>query len=456
MKRIIATSALLTGLLACGAPTLRAQVTNALNIYHAIELEYQTETGKSYMLQGSLDLLHWTDIGTPVLGNGQMVDQLFSTKNADTVQYASYRLQILPGPTNGYAPWSVDGVQVQMDDGSATNIVSYLSSTNGQDIYAAGNDPFTYQFARTGENDSRADRTYSPTRRDTVSYTYTGPGAGSWVREDYEQGVLKGRVVGSFRYLGYVTNSVGTNLPPTIVPAQPPLPPNALTGLVYYVFTGSAPEKYQFNNTGNSGLATPATTSNEGESAPGGNIFTYTYSVLSSNTASLTINFGYYGIGGDRQEYDLSFNDGASGLFNRRIYRLGSLFTTDHGVFSPNAVLTPPAGTNNPTGGTNVPPASPVSYTYTMNVDTVPPRLVFSSTDKGTEFDDSAPSEFSYTYVATGPNTFQLVAKFKQDKYDEYDLTFSTGTSGTVVRQQFKNGYLNRTQAGTFTVAPTN
>ena len=222
---------------------------------------------------------------------------------------------------------------------------------------------------------------------------------------------------------------------------------------MYYTFTGPSPDKYQFN-TGNNGVATPGSSSGEVETTSTGNIYTYSYSVLSSNTASLTINFGYYGIGGDKQEYDLTFNDGSNALFTRRIYRLGSLFTTDNGVFTQNAVLssTTPGNTNSvPT----VAPTNPVGYTYTMNYSSTPPRLVFKNSVGGIEFDDSAPSDFTYTYTATGTDTFHVVVTFKPGRWDEYDLTFTSGSTGNMVVRRYEKSSLKRTDGGSFSVIST-
>ena len=454
-KRII--SLLGLGLLAMTGEQLTAQVSNGFQIYHAIEVVYQTERGKTYVLQGAVGLTNWTDIGDPVLGNGQLEDRIFSTKDS-TINFAAYRLQIGPGPTNGYAPWEIDGVNLQMEDNTASNVVQYLSVTNGQDVYVGGNDGFSYSYSRITASDGRIDRTYSPGRHDSLTYSYTAPGSGTWTRDEYEHGVLKSHNVGSFHYLGYSTNNpTGTNTLPSITPTEPPAPPAKLSGLTYYVFTGPVPDKYQFTSDA-SGVATPGTSSSgrHSDSSPGGNAFSYTYTVLSSNTASLNVNFGYYGIGGDRQEYDLTFTDGPSGQFNRRIYRLGSLFTTDQGVFSPNSTLPTTSGTNSTPGLTNEPPSNPAGLTYTMNVGEVPPRLVFQSAQNGIEFDDSAPTDFDYTYTTTGTNTFSLHVQFKSDRFDDYDLTFTGGAGGTMVRRQYRNNALVRTDSGTFDVTITN
>jgi hypothetical protein len=178
--------------------------------------------------------------------------------------------------------------------------------------------------------------------------------------------------------------------------------------------------------------------------------------VLSSITASLIVNFGYYGFGGDKNEYDLTYTDGPSGTFVRRIYRLGSLYSTDNGAFSPFAPAPgQPGGTNNPPVNTNQPPVNPAGLTYTVLGGNVPERLVFQTSASGIDFDDSAPTDFTFTYQATGTNTFNMVVRFKPDRWHEYDLTFINGVQGSYVRRQFKNSGLNRTDSGPFTVAPT-
>ena len=84
-----------------------------------------------------------------------------------------------------------------------------------------------------------------------------------------------------------------------------------------------------------------------------------------------------------------------------------------------------------------------------------PPRLVFSTSTAGTAFDDSAPSSFSSTYTANGSDKFHLVVTFKADKWDEYDLTFVTGATGTMVVHRFDKNALKRTDAGSFSVEST-
>jgi hypothetical protein len=64
--------------------------------------------------------------------------------------------------------------------------------------------------------------------------------------------------------------------------------------------------------------------------------FTYEYTVLSSNTAALNLSFPTNSFDGDRNEYDLTFTDGASGTFTRRIIRGGAVAAMDAGIFGPD------------------------------------------------------------------------------------------------------------------------
>jgi hypothetical protein len=175
------------------------------------------------------------------------------------------------------------------------------------------------------------------------------------------------------------------------------------------------------------------------------NIFTYTYTLTASNSAAIVVTFK----SGKWDEYDLTFSSAAQGLFVRREYQDGVLKDTDRGGFSA-VVLAPP---NPPGGGGGTMPTNSVSgFTYTMDDGgAIPTTLIFSSMTAGTELDDSAPSQFTYTYTVTGVNTANLVARFKTDKWDEYDLVFTAGAnSGAFVRRAFDQNLLKKTSSGSF------
>lgn len=424
-----------------------------VQIAPAVEIQYVTQVGKAYILQGALNLTNWTDIGYRVLGHGRSVRHLFPTRSDGTSDYVAYRVLEQEGPTNGFAPWSLDGGRIQQSTEGATNVVEYLDDHAGRDLYSSASDPFAYVFSRLSENDAQVERAYGPDRHDRVTYSYAGPGLGTWVREEYRLDVLERRIIGSFRYLSDATNCPPgvTNPPVVITPGLPPAPPALLTNLVYYVQSGALPDQLTFLT---------ASTGTESSTAAGrhvehgtANAFTYTYTVLSATTASLNINFGYYGFGGDRNEYDLTFTDGPSGTFVRRIFRLGSLVSTDSGTFSPYQHPPSPPETPGTTPDPNgPPPANPDGLTFVMARSDDPVRLVFRNPVSGVAFDDSAPSDFSYTYTPGEASKYNLVVRYKVDRWEEYDLTFTTGIDGTFVRREFKKGKLDRSDAGVFTV----
>ncbi len=52
-------------------------------IYTAVELEFPTEVGRIYQVQGSQDLEEWEDIGDKILGNGEPYQLFQSTRTED-------------------------------------------------------------------------------------------------------------------------------------------------------------------------------------------------------------------------------------------------------------------------------------------------------------------------------------------------------------------------------------
>ena len=454
MKRTTLLLTLAASLLAGLPARAAAPAYYGLRVHRAVEVEIQTETNRSYQLQGSTNLTHWDDVGEPFLGHGRGISRLSSTRgsNPTNANFYYYRVRVDEGPTNGFAPWSVAGLTISFDDSPGGDLTRFLTETNGVDL-GMDPDPFLYTFARTGTNSARLELNYSgayygvtgSNKLDLVTLTYTAAGAGTWSRDEFRNGVLKDHDTGLFRVAG--PTSGGTNNPGgTNIVVTPPAPPATLSNSVYYFQNSGTPDRYVFAN---------FTTGVEIQGIPDEglptNAFVYTYSVLSSNSAHLTINFGYYGAGGDRYDIDLSFTDGPAGHFVRREYRRGTLKDTDTGSFSPYLPQVT-GGTNNPPLNTNAPPANPQGFTYHTSTGE---HLVFQTAATGVQHDDSAPTDFSYTYAATGANAFRMRVQFKVDKWDDYDLSFTDGGHGSFVRRQFDQNVLKDTDVGTFTVSPT-
>jgi hypothetical protein len=58
-----------------------------LSIYTAIELDFVALLGQTYQLQRSTNLINWINVGSPITGSNQTVQQLFSTRGTNAQFY---------------------------------------------------------------------------------------------------------------------------------------------------------------------------------------------------------------------------------------------------------------------------------------------------------------------------------------------------------------------------------
>ncbi len=487
MKRTYVTIALAAALAGIGVNQLIAQIPVRLGVYTAIEVEYPTELGKSYTLQGSTNLTEWQDVGELLPGTGRTVNRIFSTKNGGEVNYNNYRLRIADGPTNGFAPWAFSGITVELDDEPGGDITRFLTDTTGEDLSEGDTDPFAYLYSRLGDNQGKAEITYASNRTEVVTFEFTGLGVGTWSRDEFRNGKLKDHDAGPFRIVGVAPVASGTNAPvvnPNVVvapPVAPPAPPASLSNLTYYFQASGIPDRYEFIDNSN-GREVQGVVQ---EGLPT-NSLVYTYTVLSSNTAFLRLSFGYYGMGGDRYDCDLTFTDGSSGHFTRKLYRRGVLKDTDDGAFSQDSNLGASGGSNStpPPANTNVadvwppvvtptaPPAPPVSLhgkTYFVYTTPSPDQYQFSGVNYGYASPGASIADevettpggnvYMYTYGNTGSNTASLVITYGYYNLggdrEEYDLTYVDGSTATFNRRLYRLGTLYTNQAGIFSTNST-
>jgi len=486
MKRIPSTLALIAALTAAGMSQLHAQTPTTVGINTAIEVEYQTELGKSYTLQGSTNFTSWTDLGEYLPGTGRNVDRIYSTKNGGEVKFNYYRLAVADGPTNGFAPWTLGGIDVELDDQPGGDVTKFLTNTNGENLSEGDTDQFSYLFSRLSDNSARADLTYASNRTETLTFEFTGLGVGTWSRDVYRSGKLKNHGSGPFRIVGVAPVAPGTSptaVNPNVVtapPVAPPAPPASLAGLVYYFQSSGVPDRYDFID-GANGREIQGVVQ---EGLPT-NSLAYTYTITGSNTAFLRLSFGYYGMGGDRYDCDLTFTDGSSGHFVRHLYRRGVLKDTDDGAFSQNSEFSNPAGNAStpPPASTNTasvwppvvtptaPPAPPTALfgkTYFVYTSPSPDQYQFSGTFYGYATPNAGRLDevettpggnvYMYTYSNTAPNTATLVITYGYYNLggdrEEYDLTYVDGSTATFNRRLYRLGTLYTNQAGIFSTNP--
>jgi hypothetical protein len=445
MKRIIRLlRAGLTVSLLAVAVSAHAQV--ELKIFTAIEVEFATERAKTYQLQGSSDLTAWTDIGDPVFGNGNTVNQVFSSKRLANVAFESYRLNVTDNPNPGLAPWSFTGLSLSLGDDGVREHYDFLTETTGVKVSPTSSDPFTYALTRTGDNEVQFDLTKNsashPDRHDLYTFTFTTTKLGTFVREEFRDARLKDRDLGTFQVLD------GSTPPPpdgTDTNSVPVTPPASLKGLAYSFQSGERPDRLEFL-TETTGVA-PEDRPRQDEDEPN-KPFTYAYTLTTPTNATLVVSLP----DNRRDEYDLTFTEGAQGTFVRREFRNDVLDDTDTGAFSPAGAATNPDG-GTPPDGNGTPDASLTGSAFTFRNGESSDRLTFATETTGVEQSDEPeddPANFTYAYTVKEGSAATLIVTFKADKWDEYDLTFTGDGQGRFERREFREGVLDDTDTGTF------
>ncbi len=66
--------------------SISIEATN-LFIYTAVELDFFALAGQTYQLQGSGNLSNWNNVGSPIMGSNQTVQQFFSTRGTNAQYY---------------------------------------------------------------------------------------------------------------------------------------------------------------------------------------------------------------------------------------------------------------------------------------------------------------------------------------------------------------------------------
>jgi hypothetical protein len=381
-------------------------------------------------------------------------------------------------------PISLAGLDYYFQSSGVPDRYQFSSSTAGSEIQSTPQEGlptngFAYVYTLTGPNTATLQINFGyygvGGDRYDCDLTFTDGSAGHFVRRTYRRGALKHTDDGAFSQdsslatpvVGTVSNTpppAVTNIPPTwppvVTPTAAPAPLISLLGKTFFTYTSPSPDQYQFSGA-NYGYATPnAGRINEVELTPGGNVYMYNYSNTGPNTASLTLTYGYYNLGGDREEYDLTYMDGSTCTFNRRLYRLGTLYTNQAGIFSTNPVLPYAVNSGNNGGGitptnpptnTNPPPSVVTGYTFHMNTGE---NLACSTASAGAQTDVTGTSNFTYTYSSTGAFTYTLHVQLKADKWDDYTLNFTDDSHGSFTRNQYRKGVFFDSDANTFTVTP--
>lgn len=431
---------------------------HGVRIHRAIEVEFETERGRVHHVQGSDDMQHWTNIDSGTTGRGDAASTLLSIQSSTNQTYNFFRVVTEEIPTNGPAPLTLAGTVLQMDDTLGDDALRFLTETNG---VKSGNSPdsFNYLLTRMSTNELQLEITRpgesTSTRRDLVSLTFSTPTTGNWIRDTFRKGRLKDRSSGNFALGGATTDpstppttGTETNTPPEI-PTE--IPVNAV-GLAFTFGSGEHGERIEFSSN------ELATIYGDDEAPDDSHAVTYTYAMIGTNQASLIVTLKP----GKRDEYLLTYKNSSQGSFVRKEIKNDKLDDTDTGAFSvalkgantPND-STGSGGTGGSVGGTQNQGtiealASLLGKQLSFDDDVPADVYTFSSDTTGVKTHGADKDSFTYTYAVTNPTTATLVAKFKIDRWSEFQLTFLGNGSGSFTRTDFDKNTLKSTKTGKF------
>lgn len=281
-----------------GISTWNIQAQNSqdsLRVYTAIEVEYETEKGKIYQLQGSGDLNNWTVIGDPFYGNGKKVTLYFSSRKGVELDYAMYRLMVDQPTESGFAPWSIAGMALLLDDEPGDDVLQFLDETNGLEADES-DDRFTYEISKLNENQLSIKATGiepgsgSGEKVDIYTLTFSSPDKGMWSREEFRKGKVKDRDQGVFTLLSL--DEAAKVIPPITGAVSDPSPvtavtvPASLSALSYLFNTGDSPDLLEFVNA-TQGVEQEDSFSDDDDDDNPAKPFTYTFTTGPLNTAHI-------------------------------------------------------------------------------------------------------------------------------------------------------------------------
>ena len=146
----------------------------------AVMISMPTEAGKVYQMQASPDLKSWTGTGGPIFGTGASLEQPMPSAGQQF-----FRLQILTEPAMGTAPWSLQAMDLQFNEGR--RVVQYHFPATGEGTRQTGtlSKTFTWTFQRTSLTDGGAVLTFPDGSRETLQLQFAGMKSGRFSRQSF-------------------------------------------------------------------------------------------------------------------------------------------------------------------------------------------------------------------------------------------------------------------------------
>jgi len=154
--------------------------TPIMTVHPVAEISMPTKPGKVYQMQASSDLQSWQNHGEPVFGTGT---PLLRSMSGGANRF--FRLEVLSTPLMGDAPWSIEGTNLQLNEGTRTVRYEFQANGIGNALSGITRNPFTWTWLRDGLCCGRAELTFPENVKDVIQLNYAAPKIGQFLRKTY-------------------------------------------------------------------------------------------------------------------------------------------------------------------------------------------------------------------------------------------------------------------------------
>ncbi|MDA7658016.1 hypothetical protein N8737_04895, partial [Verrucomicrobia bacterium] len=290
-----------------------------LEIDQAVELRFQTRSGKKYTLQGSNDFNSWKTIGKAGYGNGGIQKRFVSVDDASE-NLKFFRLEVLEESNVGFAPVSIVGARYILNTGGFPETIDFRAIGEAERASANGTSLAKFQYSKTDDDRARLEL-FEGMGRELYLIEYTGSEAGAFRLETYRGEQLDDVDVGTFTVQTAISAPPvpgGVNAPPLPTAGQGGVAKSQLSGLSFVFHDGGEPIWLQFEDASN------------GRAIDDDDLLPFTYLIEPVSEAEQILRVD---LDGDEElEFYLSYSGECSGTYILRETENGELDDVDMGT----------------------------------------------------------------------------------------------------------------------------
>jgi hypothetical protein len=297
------------------------QAAETLEIDQAVELRFQTRSGKKYTLQGSNDFNSWQTIGKAGYGNGGIQKRFVSVDDASE-NLKFFRLEVLEESNVGFAPVSIAGTRYILNTGGFPQTIDFRENGEAERASANGTSLAKFHYSKT-DDDRAALELFEGMGRELYLIEYTGSEAGAFRLETYRGEQLDDVDVGTFTVQTAVSAPPvpGTvNAPPLPTAGQVGVAKSQLSGLSFVFHDGGEPIWLQFED------------ASSGRAIDDDDLVAFTYLIEPVNEVEQILRIDLDGE--QKLEFHLAYSGECSGTYILRETEDGQLEDVDMGTFS--------------------------------------------------------------------------------------------------------------------------